>query len=99
MGSHRQVQVEILDVAAVDQMAGKIQAAGELPETGEQVREWREKHPEATTHPEGYSFVVVGETLMYLHTAPDGMIIPHACYPDGTEKVYTDHLHAEEAYG
>ena len=41
---------------------------------------------------------MVGETLMYLHRAPDGMIIPHACYPDGTEKVYTDHLHAETAY-
>jgi hypothetical protein len=52
-----------------------------------------------TTAEDGYSFAVVGETLMYLHKAPDGMIIPHASYPDGTEKVYTDHDHAEAAYG
>lgn len=99
MGSHRNVQVEILDVAAVDQMAGKVQAAGTTPEMAERVREWREQNPDVAPHPEGYAFAVVGETLMYLHRAPDGMIIPHTCYPDGTEKVYTDHEHAEAAYG
>jgi hypothetical protein len=41
---------------------------------------------------------VVGEALMYLHSAPDGTMLPHAVYPDGTEKVYTDFVHAESAY-
>jgi hypothetical protein len=98
MGNRQQVQVEVLDIAAVEQMSGKVQAAADMPETSERVRRWRETHASATNHPEGFSFAVVGETLMYLHRAPDGMIIPHACYPDGTEKVYTDLLHAETAY-
>jgi hypothetical protein len=99
MGSQRHVQVEVLDVAAVDQMVGKVQSAAARPEMTDKVRRWRAKNPAAVKQADGFSFVVVGETLMYLHRAPDGMIIPHACYPDGTEKVYTDHLHAEAAYG
>jgi len=98
MGTQRDVQVEVLDVVAVEQLAGKVQAAAAMPETSERVRQWRDSHPSATNHPAGFSFAVVGETLMYLHKGPDGMIIPHACYPDGTEKVYTDHVHAETAY-
>ncbi len=98
MGTRRDVQVEVLDIVAVEQLTGKVQAAAAMPETNERVRRWRQTHPYALSHPEGFSFAVVGETLMYLHRAPDGMIIPHACYPDGTEKVYTDHLHAETAY-
>jgi len=99
MGSQRQVRVEVLDVAAVDQMAGKVQAAAARPEMSDTVRRWRETNPVAAKQSDGFSFAVVGETLMYLHRAPDGMIIPHACYPDGTEKVYTDHVHATTAYG
>jgi hypothetical protein len=98
MADRRDVRVEILDVAAVDDMAGKVQSAAGRPEMNHKVRTWREKH-RVTTAKDGYSFAVVGETLMYLHRAPDGMIIPHASYPDGTEKVYTDHDHAEAAYG
>jgi hypothetical protein len=98
MGSQRHVRVEVLDLAAVDQLAGKVEAAAALPEMSEKVRLWREANPSAAKHSDGFSFAVVGETLMYLHRAPDGMMIPHACYPDGTEKVYTDHLHAETAY-
>ena len=41
---------------------------------------------------------MVGETLMYLHDAPDGMLVPHSRYPDGSEKIYTDLAHAESAY-
>ena len=41
---------------------------------------------------------MVGQTLMYLHDAPDGMLVPHAAYPDGTEKIYTDHAHAGSAF-
>jgi hypothetical protein len=101
MGSQRQVQVEVLDVAAVDQMAGKVEAAAAMPEMGDRVERWRERNRNSPVarQSDGFSFAVVGETLMYLHRAPDGMVIPHACYPDGTEKVYTDHLHAEAAYG
>jgi hypothetical protein len=32
---------------------------------------------------------------MYLHDAPDGVLVPHARYPDGSEKVYTDAAHAD----
>jgi hypothetical protein len=35
---------------------------------------------------------------MYLHDAPDGVLVPHARYPDGSEKVYTDLEHAESVY-
>ena len=35
---------------------------------------------------------------MYLHDAPDGMLVPHARYPDGSEKIYTDALHAESLF-
>jgi hypothetical protein len=99
MGSQRQAQVEVLDVVAVEQMAGKVQSAAARRGMSDKVRRWRERNPVAPKQSDGFSFAVVGETLMYLHRAPDGMIIPHACYPDGTEKVYTDHLHAETAYG
>ena len=27
--------------------------------------------------------------------APDGLLVPHAAYPDGTEKIYTDPDHAD----
>ena len=99
MASQGPVQVEVLDVSAVEQMAGKVQSAAARPEMSDKVRRWRERNHSAARESDGFSFAVVGETLMYLHRAPDGMIIPHACYPDGTGKVYTDHLHAEAAYG
>ena len=35
---------------------------------------------------------------MYLHDAPDGMLVPHARYPDGAEKIYTDAAHAEQGF-
>ena len=95
--AHRDVQVEILDVAAVDDMAGKVQSAAGRPEMNHKVRRWRDKH-RVTTAKDGYSFAVVGETLMYLHDAPDGMLVPHARYPDGNEKIYTDLAHAESAF-
>ena len=96
MAGRRQVQVEVLDLAAVEDMAGKVRAVGELPQMSDEVRRWRDDHA-VTPSPGAHSFVVVGETLMYLHSAPDGTVLPHACYPDGTEKVYTDFLHAESA--
>ncbi len=97
MADRRQVQVEVLDLAAVEDMAGKVRAVGELPQMWEEVRRWREEHA-LTPSPEAHSFAVVGEALMYLHSAPDGTMLPHAVYPDGTEKVYTDFVHSESAY-
>ena len=35
---------------------------------------------------------------MYLHDAPDGVLVPHARYPDGTEKIYTDAEHADSLF-
>ncbi len=46
----------------------------------------------------GHDHAVVGDTLMYLHDAPDGMLVPHARYPDGTEKIYTDLTHADAVF-
>jgi hypothetical protein len=48
--------------------------------------------------PAARSFVVVGQTLMFLHTCPDGVVLPFAAYPDGTVKVYTDVNHARESF-
>jgi hypothetical protein len=91
----RDVEVVILDVRAVDEMVGKIRAASASPGAADAVAQWRESHgPEA--YPDaGHDFAVVGSSLMYLHDAPDGLLIPHAAYPDGTEKIYTDPDHAD----
>ena len=50
--------------------------------------EWRAAHGDA----------VVNQTLMYVHDAPDGMVVPHARYPGGSEKVYTDAAHAGSVF-
>jgi hypothetical protein len=90
----RDVEVVVLDVRAVDEMVGKIRAAA-ASGSADAVAGWREAHgPEA--YPDaGHDFAVVGSSLMYLHDAPDGLLIPHVAYPDGTEKVYTDPDHAD----
>ena len=93
----RNFEVKILETRAVDEMVGKIRAAAVAPGAAEAVARWREEHrPELWSN--GHDHVVVGSTLMYLHDAPDGMLVPHARYPDGTEKVYTDLEHAEAVY-
>ena len=35
---------------------------------------------------------------MYLHDAPDGMLVPHVRHPDGTEEIYTDAAHADAVF-
>jgi hypothetical protein len=97
-GDHHGVEVRILEARAVDEMVGKIQAAATLPGAGEAVEAWRAAHGDEAWMDRGHDHAVVGQTLMYLHDAPDGMLVPHARYPDGTEKVYTDALHAETAF-
>lgn len=91
----REVEVVILDVRAVDEMVGKIRASAESPNAAEAVDAWREAHGQEAYPDAGHDFAVVGSSLMYLHDAPDGLLIPHAAYPDGTEKIYTDPDHAD----
>lgn len=93
-----EVEVVVLEARAVDEMVGKIRAASDAPSAADAVAAWRAEHPRADATPEGHDHAVVGQTLMYLHDAPDGMLVPHAVYPDGTEKIYTDAAHADAVY-
>lgn len=97
-GGRPDVVVEVLPAAAIDEMVGKIRVAAAAEGTAEAVAEWRAAHGDELWRAEAHDHAVVGETLMYLHDAPDGMLVPHARYPDGTEKVYTDAAHADIAY-
>jgi hypothetical protein len=92
------VVVEVLPAAAIDEMVGKVRAAAAAAGTAEAVAAWRAAHGDELWRAQAHDHAVVGETLMYLHDAPDGMLVPHARYPDGTEKVYTDPDHADVAY-
>lgn len=92
----RSFEVEILAPGVIEDMVGKIREASRLPGAGEAVARWRAEHGNELWHKQGHDFAVVGQTLMYLHDGPDGMLVPHSRYPDGTEKVYTDSIHAEK---
>ena len=91
------VRVEIHEARVVHEMVGKIADVAATSGAARAVAEWQRRNPTASCRPDGYSFAVVGETLMYLHVGPDGMVFPHACYPDGTEKIYTDRVHFDHA--
>jgi hypothetical protein len=92
------VEVVVLEARAIDEMVGKIREASRLPGASDAVAAWRAEHGEEALRDRGHDHAVVDRTLMYLHDAPDGMPVPHARYPDGREKVYTDATHAESAY-
>lgn len=92
------VEVRILELRAVEEMIGKIQAASALPGAADAVRQWRDEHGEEHWRDRGHDHAVVGQTLMYLHDAPDGVLVPHARYPDSTEKIYTDAEHADSLF-
>jgi hypothetical protein len=92
------VEVVVLEARAVDEMVGKIRAAAAAPGAADAVSAWREAHGEELMRDRGHDHAVVSQTLMYLHDAPDGMLVPHARYPDGSEKIYTDAAHADSAY-
>ncbi len=92
------VDVVILEARAVDEMVGKIRAASAGPNAATDVDRWRTEHGEERYRDRGHDHAVVGVTLMYLHDAPDGVLVPHARYPDGTEKIYTDHEHGGSAF-
>jgi len=91
-------RVEILSPATIEEMVGKIREASRAPGARDDVSRWRAAHGNELWHKRGHDFAVVGKTLMYLHDGPDGMLVPHSRYPDGTEKVYTDSAHAGEVY-
>jgi hypothetical protein len=91
-------EVEILSPAVIQEMVGKIREASRAAGSHDDVLRWRAAHGSELWHKQGHDFAVVGRTLMYLHDGPDGMLVPHSRYPDGTEKVYTDSAHAGEAY-
>jgi len=91
-------QVEILSPGVIEEMVGKIREAARAPGARDAVARWRAAHGKELWHKRGHDFAVVGQTLMYLHDGPDGMLVPHSRYPEGTEKVYTDSAHAGEVY-
>jgi hypothetical protein len=97
-GPPADVEVRILEARAIDEMIGKIQAASALPGAADAVEQWRAEHGEEQWRDRGHDHAVVGQTLMYLHDAPDGILVPHARYPDGTEKIYTDADHADSLF-
>lgn len=92
------LQIEILDRVAIDDLIGKVQSAASQPGAADRVSRWRAEHGTEHATPPARSFVVVGRTLMFLHPCPDGVILPFAAYPDGTTKVYTDPGHAGESF-
>lgn len=92
------VEVVILEARAIDEMVAKIRTAAGAAGTHEAVAEWRAEHGDELMRDKGHDHAVVNQTLMYLHDAPDGMLVPHARYPDGSEKIYTDAAHAESAF-
>ena len=92
------VEVRVLEARAIDEMIGKIRAASALPGAIDAVEQWRTEQGEERWRDRGHDHAVVGQTLMYLHDAPDGVVVPHARYPDGTEKIYTDAEHADSLF-
>jgi hypothetical protein len=97
-GTREPPQLRILEGRAVDELVAKILNAAAAPGAAEAVARWRAAHPIELWTARGHDHVVIGDTLMYLHDAPDGTVIPHECNPAGRERVYTDQAHADRAY-
>jgi len=91
-------EIVVLEARAVDEMVGKIRAASASPGAPEAVSAWRDAHGDELMRDRGHDHAVVNQTLMYLHDAPDGTLVPHARYPDGNEKIYTDPGHADGVF-
>jgi hypothetical protein len=92
------VEISILEARAVDEMVGKIRAAAAAPGAAHAVEAWRAEHGEERWRAIGHDHAVVGGALMYLHDAPDGMLVPHVLHPDGSEEIYTDAAHADAVF-
>jgi hypothetical protein len=88
-------EIVVLDKRAIDDMVGKVAHAAEQEHTDTALAKWRadygDEHVDAAR-----AYAVVGETLMYLHTCSDGVVVPVAQYPDGSTKIYSDHEHVGE---
>ena len=97
-GANERIAVRILEARAVDEMVGKIRAAAASPTSAAAVTVWMAEHGDELANDRGHDHVVVGATLMYLHDAPDGMLVPHVRHPDGTEEIFTDAAHADEVF-
>ncbi len=80
------VEIVTLEARAVDEMVGKIRAAAGLAGADAAVDAWRAAHGDEHWRERGHDH------------APDGMLVPHATYPDGTEKIYTDLEHAQNLF-
>jgi hypothetical protein len=93
-----EIEIVVLEARAVDEMVGKIRVAANADGAATAVAEWRAEYGDEAMRDQGHDHAVVNQTLMYLHDAPDGMLVPHAMYPDGSEKIYTDAAHAESAF-
>jgi hypothetical protein len=92
------VDIQVLDPIVIDEMVGKIRALAAAPGTAEAVAAWREVNGHERWEEIGHDQVVVGTTLMYLHDAPDGTLIPHERTADGVERIYTDQLHLDSLF-
>ena len=97
-GNRAQFELVILSGGVIEDMVGKVREAASAPGARDAVARWRAAHGKELWHERGHDFAVVGQTLMYLHDGPDGMLVPHARYPDGTEKLYSDAAQAAEIY-
>jgi len=90
-----QSEIVVLDTRAINDMVGKVAHAAAQQHTKTELTNWRATYGDEHVD-EARSYAVVGETLMYLRTCIDGMVVPVALYPDGSTKIYSDHEHAGE---
>jgi hypothetical protein len=85
----------VLGRQAIEDMVGKVAHTADQPHTAQELAAWKAAHGTERIDA-NRSYAVVGETLMYLHTCSDGVVVPVALYPDGRTKVYCDHEHVGE---
>ncbi len=88
-------ELVVLDRQVINEMVGKVADVAEQPHTQAELTGWETKH--GSYHlDDARPYAVVGETLMYLHTCQDGVVVPVALYPDGSTKIYSDQEHVGE---
>jgi hypothetical protein len=75
------VTVEVFDPLVIDEMVGKIRASSAAPGAADAVDSWRAAHGAERFADIGHDHAVVGETLMYLHDAPDGTLVTPRSLP------------------
>jgi hypothetical protein len=90
-----QGEIVVLDRRAINDLVGKVAQVAGQQHTETELKEWRARHGGEHVD-DTRAYAVVGETLMYLHTCRDGVVVPVALYPDGSTKIYSDHEHVGE---